>query len=204
VNPIPYGEVHLGGFQSLFWFKITGIVHVSFAYLFLDTPFGQGWFGRARAPRASLPFLPRGRRCVATIRLLLQGQNRRRPNQDAVLGVKRIRFHQVELDDHLLPVLEEDGTFLGGLFDALDVARAPRLDRGSLPVGAVNFVKVHDADDLLGFILNFLVAVSYKPGDDHAAASQEFFDCDVLFHIFAFGLLRDRDATSFAVAGGND
>jgi hypothetical protein len=46
----------------------------------------------------------------------------------------------------------------------------------------LNFVKVHDADDLLSFVLNFLVVVSYKLGDDHTTASQEFFDCITLFH----------------------
>jgi hypothetical protein len=90
------------------------------------------------------------------------------------------------------------------LFDGLDVARTPRLNRGRLPVGTLNFVKVHDADDLLGFVLNFLVVMGYKLGDDHAAASHEFFDCDVWFHVFSFGLLRDRDATTFAVGLSND
>jgi hypothetical protein len=66
------------------------------------------------------------------------------------------------------------------------------LDRGGLAVGALNFVKVHHPDRLLGFVLNILVAMSHKLGNDHATARQELFDCDVLFHNFPFGLLRDR------------
>jgi hypothetical protein len=56
------------------------------------------------------------------------------------------------------------------------------LNRGRLPVGTLNFVKVHDADDSLGLVLHFLVAVSYKLGDDHAATRQELIDCTLLFH----------------------
>jgi hypothetical protein len=63
----------------------------------------------------------------------------------------------------------------------------------------LNFVKVHDADDLFGFVLNFLVAMSHKLGEDHAAACQELIHCFCLFHVFPFGLLRDRHATTFAV-----
>jgi hypothetical protein len=57
------------------------------------------------------------------------------------------------------------------------------LDRGCLPIGTLNFVEVHNADDLFCFVLNFLVAMSHKLGEDHAAARQELFDCDLLFHI---------------------
>jgi hypothetical protein len=77
------------------------------------------------------------------------------------------------------------------------------LDRGRLPVGKLNFVKVHDADDLFGFVLHFLVAMRYKLGDDHAAARQELINRFSLFHVFPFGLLRDRDATIFAVESDN-
>jgi hypothetical protein len=62
----------------------------------------------------------------------------------------------------------------------------------------LNFVKVHDADDLFGLVADFLVVMSYKLGENHAAACQEVFDCLLLFHVFPFGLLRDRDATTFA------
>ena len=75
------------------------------------------------------------------------------------------------------------------LFDGLDTARAPRLDRGSLPIGALNFVKVHNADGLLCLVLNFLVAVRHKLDDDHTTARQELFNCDVLFHSFSFGMI---------------
>jgi len=61
------------------------------------------------------------------------------------------------------------------------------------PVGTLNIVKVHDADDLLCLVLNFLVVVSFKLGDDHVAASQEFFQCDVLLH-FRFGLIARQGA----------
>jgi hypothetical protein len=66
------------------------------------------------------------------------------------------------------------------------------LDCGGLAVGALNLVKVHDPDGLLGFVLNFLVAMRHKLGDDHAAARQELFYCQILFHISPIGLLRDR------------
>ena len=50
------------------------------------------------------------------------------------------------------PSLNVARAFFGGLLDRLDAARAPHLHRRCLPVGALNFVKVHDADDLLGFV----------------------------------------------------
>jgi hypothetical protein len=92
----------------------------------------------------------------------------------------------------------------GGFFDCLDVAGAPRLNRGSLPVGTLNFVKVHNADDLFCFVLNFFVTVSHKLGDNHATASQEFFNCDVLFHVLSWLHYATGDATTFAVDLHND
>ena len=74
------------------------------------------------------------------------------------LASNRVRLHQIELDHQFLPLLERAGAFFGGLLDRLDAARTPHLDRGCLPVGTLNFVKVHDADDLFGFVLNFLVS----------------------------------------------
>jgi hypothetical protein len=44
----------------------------------------------------------------------------------------------------------------------------------------------------------------YKLGEEHAAPCQEDFRCLLLFHVFPFGLLRDRDTTTFAVEDDND
>ena len=57
-------------------------------------------------------------------------------------------------------------------------------------VGTLNFVKVHDAGGLPGFVLNFLVVMRHKFGDHHAAARQELFDCQVLLHVFPVGFMR--------------
>ena len=111
-----------------------------------------------------------------------------------------VRFHQIELDQQLLPLLERAGALPDSLFDGLDAARAPRLDGGSLPIGALNFVKVHNADGLLCLVLNFLVAVRHKLDNDHTTACQELFNCDVLFHGFSVGIIyATGDATTFAV-----
>jgi len=63
-----------------------------------------------------------------------------------------------------------------------------------LPVGALNFVKVDNADDLFCFVLNFFVAMRHKFGDGHTAARQELINCFCLFHVFPFGLTA-RQAT---------
>ena len=144
-----------------------------------------------------------GSPCVTTLRLL-QGQHRTGTNDDTVFGVKRVRLHQVEFHHQFLPVLELARTFFGSLLDGLDAARAPRLDRGGLPVGALNFVKVHDADDMLGLVLNFLVAMRYKTGDDHATAPQEVFNCIFLCHFFVWLNYAISCATAFAVGFTND
>lgn len=133
---------------------------------------------------------PRGR-TVWPRYVLFQGQHRTGTDQDAIFGIKRVRLHEIELHHDFLPVLELTRTILRGLFDTLNAARAPHLDGGGLPIGTLNFVKVHDADDFLGLILHFFEAVSYKLGDDHTAARQEVFNYDILFHVF-FGLLRDK------------
>jgi hypothetical protein len=102
-------------------------------------------------------------------------------------------------------LFERAGTLRSGLFDCLDAARAPRLNCGSLPVGALNFVKVHNAHNLLCFVLNFFVTMSHKLGNDHTTACQEFFNCDVLFHVFLVGFIYAiGDATTFAVDFHND
>jgi hypothetical protein len=75
-----------------------------------------------------------------------------------------IRFHQIEFHDHPLALFELAGTLGDSLFDRLDAARAPHLDGRCLPIGTLNFVKVHDADDLFGFVLDFLVAMRHKLG----------------------------------------
>ncbi len=114
-----------------------------------------------------------------------------------VVGI--VNLYEVQCADGKAPTVQ-----MWCLLDRLDAARTPHLNGGCLPVGALNFVKVHDADDLFGLVADFLVVMRYKLGENHAAACQEAFHCLCLFHVFPFGLLRDRDATTFAAGTTGD
>jgi hypothetical protein len=46
--------------------------------------------------------------------------------------------------------------------------------------------------------------MGHKLGDDHAAARQELFDCNVLFHVFPLAYCATGDATTAAVELYND
>lgn len=135
---------------------------------------------------------------------LFQRQHGTGPDDDTVLGVKTVRFHQVELDHQLLPLFKRAGTFLGGLFHRQDVARAPQLHCGRFAIGALDLVEVHHADRLFGFVFNRPVAMRHKPDNDHAAACQELLNSIFFFHLIYLWLAHARgDATAFAVGFTN-
>ncbi len=184
-------------FRALFMF------HLMFLTTWTHLSDKDGVAGGARCARLRRQSHPRDRDAWPRYDLL-QGPHRTGTDDHAILGIKRVRLHQIELHHQFLSVLELARTIPSSLLDCLDAARAPHLNGGRLPVGTLNFVKVHDADDLLALVLNFLVAVCYEPDDDHAAAGQEGFCCILLFHLVIWLHCATSGATAFAVGPTND
>ena len=56
----------------------------------------------------------------------------------------------------------------------------------------------------LALLLNFLVVMRYKLGDDHAAARQEVFHCLCCFIFFHLACYATGDATTFAAGLTSD
>jgi len=190
VNPIAHLHVHLRTFSAANpASNISCIVHFSpFAFRVWTHLSDKDGLQAARAPRASA--------CNPSLGVAMRDHNTNyskgstEPARMMTPFLASNPFGSIESNsiNQFLPVLELARTFLGGLLDRLDTARTPHLNGGCLPVGTLNFVKVHDATTFFGLVADFLVVDALQTWREPRGGPPGSFRLLVLFSFCSYWL----------------